>query len=123
MIYIEKGHTSHFRYFKHGKEAEMPTKITFDRSGGVIGQQIHLQLDVDQLPEDEAQNLLHLLGAADGFEIPEDPTGRKTPDEFEYTITVEAGQSAEHTVHTSDTTMPKSLLPLVQELTLIHTLE
>jgi hypothetical protein len=101
----------------------MPTKITFDRSGGAIGQQIHLQVDVDQLPGDEAQNLLQLLGEADFFEIPEDLTGHKTPDEFEYTITVEAGQSASHTVRASDTTMPKSLMPLVQELTLIHTLE
>ncbi len=101
----------------------MPTKITFDRSGGAIGQEIHLHVDLDQLPGDEAQSLLKLLGEADFFEIPEDLNGNKTPDEFEYRITVEAGQSAKHTVHASDTTMPKSLLPLVQELTVIHTLE
>src|SRR5688572_29385934 len=101
----------------------MPTKITFDRSGGAIGRQIHLHVDVDQLPGNEAENLLQLLGEADFFEIPEDLAGHKTPDEFEYTITVEAGQSAKHTVHASDTTMPRSLVPLVQELTVIHTLE
>src|SRR5687768_11669290 len=101
----------------------MPTKITFERSGGAIGKQIHLHVDVDQLPGDEAQNLLQLLGNADFFKLPEDLTGHKTPDEFEYTITVEAGRSAKHTVRASDTTMPRSLLPLVQELTVIHTFE
>jgi hypothetical protein len=101
----------------------MPTKITFDRSGGAIAQQIHLQVDVDQLPEDEAQYLLNLLGASDFFEIPEDLVGNQTPDEFQYTITVEAGQSARHTVRASDTTMPRSLQPLVKELTVFHTIE
>jgi hypothetical protein len=101
----------------------MPIKITFDRSGGAIAQQIHLQVDVDQLPEDEAQYILQLLGEADFFEIPEDLTGKQTSNEFQYTITVEAGQSARHTVRASDTTMPRSLLPLVKELTVFHTID
>jgi hypothetical protein len=105
------------------RKVTVPTKIIFDRTGGAIGHQIHLQVDVDQLPGDEAQTLLNLLGKSDFFQLPEDLVGNQTTDEFQYTITVEAGQSARHTVRASDTTMPRSLLPLVQELTVFHILE
>jgi hypothetical protein len=41
---------------------------------------------------------------------------RTGPDEYEYVITVVAGNSI-HTVHVSDTSMPESLRPLVEDLT------
>ena len=96
------------------------TTINFERSGGVAGNEIHLKLDLNSLPADEAQNLLKLISEADFFKIPENLVAKSTTDEFRYTITVNAGQSS-HTVHTSDTTMPKPLLPLVNELTMLKT--
>jgi hypothetical protein len=60
-----------------------------------------------------------LILDADFHRIPTDLNGKSTPDEFEYVITVRAGQS-EHTVRTCDTTMPDALAPLVVELTGIH---
>jgi hypothetical protein len=70
---------------------------------------------MNNLPEEEAQNLQKLLLEADFYNIPENLSATATPDEFQYVITVKAGHS-EHTVRVSDTTMPKSLTPLVNEL-------
>jgi hypothetical protein len=41
---------------------------------------------------------------------------RAAPDEYQYDITVVAGNSI-HTVHVTDTSMPQSVRPLVDELT------
>jgi emfourin len=97
------------------------TTITFERTGGVVGNDLHLDLDLDALPEDEAQHLLKLIEEADFFRIPEHTAPTFTPDEFKYTVTVDAGQTT-HTVHTSDSTMPKNLLPLTKELTMMKIL-
>ena len=91
------------------------TSIVFERSGGVVGNEIHLDLDLNNLPENESQYLHKLLFDADFFKIPENLSAVSTPDEFQYVITVKAGSSS-HTVRVSDTTMPKSLLPLVKEM-------
>ena len=99
------------------------TTITFERTGGVVGNDLHLDLDLDTLPEDEAQHLLKLIEEADFFRIPEHPasTVQFTPDEFKYTITVDTGDTT-HTVHTSDSTIPKNVLPLAKELTMMKIL-
>ena len=98
------------------------TTITFERSGGVTGKDLHLDLDLNTLPEDESQHLLKLISDADFFNIPEGPIEQFTADEFQYTINVNAGQ-ANHTIHTSDSTMPKNLMPLAKELTMLKILE
>lgn len=98
------------------------TTISFERSGGLIGKELHLKLDLDEIPESEAQFLQRLIDEADFFNIPKDLAMRSTPDEFLYTITVTEGDK-EHTVRTTDTTMPTSLLPLVKELTLQNVLQ
>jgi hypothetical protein len=97
------------------------TTITFKRSGGLIGNELHLDLELDSLPEDEAQRLQQMIDEAGFFNIPENLAGRSTVDEFQYEITVDNG-SAYHTVSATDTTMPKSLFPLVKELTLMRML-
>ena len=98
------------------------TTITFERSGGAVGKDLHLDLDLNTLPEDESQHLLKLIDEADFFNIPEHPAEQFTADEFQYTIGVSAGQS-NHTVHVSDSTMPKGLLPLAKELTMLKILQ
>ena len=98
------------------------TTITFERSGGTIGKDLHLDLDLNTLPEDESQHLLKLIGDADFFNIPEQPAEQYAADEFQYTISVNA-ERANHTIHTSDSTMPKNLLPLAKELTMLKILE
>lgn len=98
------------------------TTISFERSGGAVGKDLRLELDLNSLPEDESQLLQKLISEADFFRIPEHPAGQFMPDEFKYMISVNAGQ-ASHTVHTSDSTMPKDLLPLVKELTMLKILQ
>ena len=97
------------------------TTITFERSGGVVGNDLHLDLDLDTLAEDEAQHLLKLIDEADFFNIPEQSIAQFTPDEFKYKIAVDSAQTS-HTVYTSDSTIPKNLLPLAKELTMLKIL-
>ena len=97
------------------------TTITFERSGGAAGKDLRLDLDLNTLPEDESQHLLKLIEDADFFNIPEHPAEPSTADEFQYKISINAGQTS-HTLHTSESTMPKSLLPLAKELTMLKIL-
>lgn len=81
-----------------------------------MGREVAIDLDLGTLPGPAAQRLHGLLTESNFFEIPLVNDLRAGPDEYEYTITVVAGNSL-HTVHASDTSMPKSLRPLVDELT------
>jgi len=91
------------------------TKITFERSGGLLGQDIFLDLDLDTLPANESLNLIQLIQRANFFKLPEDLAGQSTPDEFQYTVTVDSGNT-HHCIHTSDTSAPDSLRPLLNIL-------
>jgi hypothetical protein len=95
------------------------TTITFERSGGVIGNELRLDLDLESLADYEAERLQKLIDEADFFSLPPNLAANSTPDEFRYTITIENGD-ASHTIRTSDTTMPQALLPLVKELTMLN---
>jgi len=94
------------------------TKVHFERSGGFLGQDILLDIDVNTLPAHEALDLLQLLQQADFFRLPENLVGTTSTDEFTYTISVEAG-SARHRVRVSDTSLPESLRPLINQLSTI----
>ena len=97
------------------------TTITFDRTGGVINNDLHLDLNLDDLSEDEAQYLMKLIEEADFYNVPEQTADQFASDEYKYTISVQSEQ-ASHTVHTSDHNMPKDLLPLTKELTMLKIL-
>ncbi len=92
------------------------TMINFKRTGGAMGREITLDTDLDSLPGPAAQRLNGLLTESNFFEIPTANNLMSRPDEYEYTITVTAGNSM-HTVRVTDTDMPDSLRPLVHELT------
>lgn len=85
-----------------------------------MGKDISLELDLSSMPGPTAQRLHGLLTESNFFEIPMVNDLRAAPDEYEYTITVVAGNSL-HTVHASDTSMPRPLRPLVEELTELAT--
>lgn len=97
------------------------TTITFERTGGIVGNDLHLDLDLDNLSEDEAQHLTKLIDEADFYNIPDRTAEQFTPDEYKYTIAVNGAQ-ASHAVQTSDSSMPKNLLPLTKELTMLKIL-
>ena len=91
------------------------TTIAFKRSGGFVGQGMRFELNLGQLPAGDARNIIRLIEQAEFFNLPENLIVKFNPDEYQYTITVDAG-SISHTVRTNDTTMPASLRPLVDEL-------
>ena len=90
-------------------------KITFERSGGFMGLKSGLTIDLSDLPPDQAETLRRLVDESNFFTLTENPSTRPIPDGFKYTITIET-ELAKHTVHTSDTTVPDELRPLLQEL-------
>jgi hypothetical protein len=94
------------------------TKIHFKRSGGILGQELETDIDLNQLPDSESQELMQLLTQTNFFRIPQNLINQAIPDEYEYTIAVEAGNT-QHTVHTSDATAPEALRPLVEKLTTV----
>ncbi|MEO8355305.1 MAG: protealysin inhibitor emfourin [Chloroflexota bacterium] len=91
------------------------TKINFKRTGGVTGRVIDTDIDLNELPDNESQELMQLITQTNFFKIPQNLIGHATPDEYEYTITVEAGNT-HHTIQTSDTNAPESLRPLLEKL-------
>jgi hypothetical protein len=100
-------------------QADMTT-ITFKRAGGFVGKGMRFQLSLDQLSTHDASALVHLIEQAGFFNIPENLIVKFNPDEYQYTITVDAGPFC-HTVRTNDTTMPAALRPLVEELSVLQT--
>ena len=96
------------------------TTITFKRSGGFIGKGMKYELNLNQLPTNDAFSFIRLIQQAEFFNIPENLIVKFNPDEYQYTITVDAGIIC-HTVRTNDTTMPASLRPLVEELSVFRT--
>ena len=96
------------------------TTISFKRCGGFVGRGMRLQLKLDELPSSDAHALVRLIENAEFFNIPENLIVKFNPDEYQYTITVDAGVIC-HTVRTNDTTMPATLRPLVDELSSLQT--
>jgi hypothetical protein len=92
------------------------TKINFKRTGGVLGREIDRDIDLNEIPNTESQELMRLITETNFFKIPQNLIERTIPDEYEYTVTVEAGNT-HHTIHTSDSTAPESLRPLLDTLT------
>ena len=91
------------------------TMINYKRTGGAMGGEITMDFDLSGMPASESQRLHNLLDESHFFEIPVVNNLMARPDEYEYTITVVAGNSI-HTVRASDSSMPKSLRPLIEDL-------
>ncbi|HSJ88412.1 MAG TPA: protealysin inhibitor emfourin [Anaerolineales bacterium] len=95
-------------------------KITFKRSGGFVGEPLRFELNLNSLPIHAVRDITRLVEEAQFFDLPENLIKNFKPDEYQYTITVDAGITY-HTVRTNDSTMPTSLRPLVKELSLLST--
>jgi hypothetical protein len=75
-----------------------------------------MDFDLDSMPGSVARRLQSLLTDSNFFDVPLVNDLRAGPDEYQYDITVVAGNSI-HTIHVTDTSMPHSLRPFVEELT------
>jgi len=81
-----------------------------------MGREVAMNVDLGSMPASAAKRLDGLLTSSNFFEVPLVDNLLAGPDEYQYDITVVAGNSI-HTIHVSDTSMPESLRPLVEELT------
>ena len=91
------------------------TKILYDRTGGFMGRKISMTIDLENLPDEQAEMLAGLLDDADFFKLPADLTKAAMPDSFTYQITV-SSEKGEHSVRVGDATAPDDLRPLLDEL-------
>lgn len=91
-------------------------RITFRQGGGIAGvSPPPVVIEVDQLPENEANAWRDLITAADFFTLQSTGPSAGGADRLEYTIVVEAeGQC--HEVILSEDQIPKNLEPLVLRL-------
>ena len=80
-----------------------------------MGRKVSTTIDLDDLPDEQAELLGELLDEADFFELPPDLTKPAMPDAFTYNITV-SSEERQHSVRVSDTTAPDDLRPLLEEL-------
>jgi len=90
-------------------------RIQFEQTGGFMGRTVNLDLDLDELPADEAGQIRQLIEEADFINLHEDLSVRPMPDAYSYRITVDTG-TLTHTVRVGDPDTPDSLRPLIQEL-------
>ena len=47
------------------------TKINFKRTGGVLGREIDTDIDLNEIPDDESQELMRLISETNFFKIPQ----------------------------------------------------
>jgi len=91
-------------------------RIRYERSGGFAGMRIAADIEPNDLPEEQAQSLLELLDDLDFPGLPEQLINDSSmPDQFTYTITVEA-QEWKHTVVTGDESAPEKMQELLHIL-------
>ena len=91
-------------------------RIKFERTGGFANVRLAADFDVHDLPEEQADTLKELLDDLDFAELPAKLKGDTAmPDEFTYTITVEAGKW-QHTVITGDSPDDKKMQELLDLL-------
>lgn len=91
-------------------------RIKFERTGGFAGMRIAADIEPDELSDEQTQALLDVLDALDFPELPENlMSDSSMPDEFTYTITVEA-EDWKHTVVTGDSYAPEKMQELLQML-------
>jgi hypothetical protein len=90
-------------------------RIIFERAGGFMGRKVSLNLDLADLPPDQAQTVKLLVDQSDFFNLKAVPPKDPVPDGFSYSITVET-ETIGQTIQASDTDFPQALRPLLEEL-------
>ncbi len=94
-------------------------RIKFERTGGFAGIRFAADIELDQMPKDQAQQILDLLDEMNFNELPEQILGsHQVPDGFMYSITV-VTEKQEQTVTTTDMAAPQKMAPLIDLLTQI----
>ncbi|MCC6615601.1 MAG: hypothetical protein IT320_19160 [Anaerolineae bacterium] len=91
-------------------------KIAFERSGGFAGLRLTATIETDDLPPDEAAELVQMVEDARFFDLPGKLRARPgAADEYQYLVTI-ATDDQRHTVETTDTAAPETLRTLLNRL-------
>lgn len=91
----------------------MSEHIRYERTGGFAGLKLSFHLDLDDLPEDQAEQVRELLDETDFFDLPERILPSRAPvDQFAHKIEVESRQG-KHCVWTTDSAAPEKLRALI----------
>jgi hypothetical protein len=98
-----------------GSGIDKMIRIVFERSGGFMGRSVSLNLDLDELPPDQAATLKRLVDESDFFNLTEPPPKKPVADGFAYSLTIKNGKS-ERTFQLSETNIPQALRPLFENL-------
>ena len=94
-------------------------RIKFERTGGFAGVRFAADIELDEMPKEQAEEILELLDDMDFDELPKHLTGRSNvADGFNYSITVESDKG-DHTVTVDESAIPKKMEPLLEMLTKI----
>ena len=94
-------------------------RVKFERTGGFAGIRLAADIELDEMPEDQAHEIRELLDDMDFDELPEKILGdHQVADGFTYSITVESEKRG-HTVMTDDTSAPEKMERLFEILTQI----
>ena len=90
--------------------------INFERTGGFAGIRIAADIEVDDLPDEQKEQLLELLDEVDFEELPKRLAGEMPiPDGFVYSISVESGKK-EYSLMAGESALPEDLHPLIELL-------
>ena len=81
-----------------------------------MGQEMAVDLNLNEMPANLSQRLQNLITESNFFATSVLNEAFSRPDEFEYTVSIDAGNSM-HTVRTTDSSMPESMRPLIEDLT------
>ena len=96
---------------------EATIRIHFERSGGIGGMLVTVDLDTADLPDETKGEILNLVERAGLFELPAAIGGSGGgADRFHYTLNVEDGERR-RIVTVEETDVPESLMPLLRLLT------
>ena len=94
-------------------------RIKFERTGGFAGIRFAADFELNDLPNNEAHQILAFLDDVDFEKLPAQITGnQQVADGFSYSITVFT-EHHQQTVVTSDTSAPNKMKPLLELLTQI----
>ncbi|PWH17629.1 MAG: hypothetical protein DDG60_01695 [Anaerolineae bacterium] len=97
----------------------MSEHIHYERTGGFAGLKLSVRFDLEDLPEEQAEQLRELLDDLEFFDLPEQilPT-RPVADQFTYKIEVQT-KKGHYSVRTTDSAAPPKLRELISLLNLI----
>ncbi len=80
-----------------------------------MGRRVSLELELADLPSDQARTLKLLVDESNFINLTDPPPNDSAPDEFMVSLTVKT-ETIQHTIQGSDTNFPQALRPLLDEL-------